>query len=266
VRYLFGAVLLLVSIRLTAQLEDPEYLKLRSDLVAKFQNSVPGKFGHFVRGVNERIVTQRKILALTFDACGGPRGNGFDQELIDFLSCEKIPATVFLNGRWIDNHLLEVKRLAEDTLFEIENHGLTHRPCSINGKSMYGIEGTCDVGDAVDEIEINAEKIECLTNRKPVYYRSGTATTDEACGIIAKELGETIISYDVLSGDAVAGTPAAIIADNIVKKARNGAIIIMHMNHPEWNGYEALTEAIPMLRKMGYSFVKLQHHTLQGKH
>ena len=131
---------------------------------------------------------------------------------------------------------------------------------------MYGIRGTENVGQAVDEIELNARKIQQITHRKPVFYRSATATTDEACGRIATALGERIISYDVLSGDAIAGTPTEVIRTNIVKNARKGAIVIMHMNHPEWNGYEALREAIPQLQKMGYTFVKLEHRPLKGKH
>jgi len=39
----------------------------------------------------------------------------------------------------------------------------------------------------------------------------------------------------------------------------------MHMNHPKWYGYEALEETIPELRKMGYSFVKLEYYKLKSK-
>jgi len=42
-------------------------------------------FGPFVKGVVEDIITDEKILALTFDACGGPNGNDYDQELVDWL-------------------------------------------------------------------------------------------------------------------------------------------------------------------------------------
>ncbi len=182
------------------------------------------------------------------------------------LRSQKIHATLFIGGLWIDAHPDLVKELARDTLFEIENHGLRHRPCSINGQSMYGIRGTENVGQAVDEIELNARKILQTTHRKPLFYRSATATTDEACGRIARVLGEQIIGYDVLSGDAVAGTSAEIIRNNILRNAHNGAIVIMHMNHPEWNGFEALREAIPQLQKMGFTFVKLQNRALEGKH
>ena len=265
-RYLMLGLCLLISAVCLAQASDPDYDTLKAEIVSQFKDASPGKFGPFVKGVVENIVTDEKILALTFDACGGPHGNGYDEELIVWLRSQKIQATLFMGGLWIDAHPDRVKELAQDTLFEIENHGLRHHPCSISGQSIYGIRGTENVGQAVDEIELNARKIELFTHRKPVYYRSATATTDEACGKIAMELGEQIISYDVLSGDAIAGTPADVIRNNIVEKARNGSIVIMHMNHPEWNGYEALKLAIPELIKKGYSFVKLQHYPLKGKH
>jgi peptidoglycan/xylan/chitin deacetylase (PgdA/CDA1 family) len=264
-RLVATVVLLGLPASLRAQQNDPDYLVLRSSLSEKYSGLAAGKFGAFTRRVAARIKTDQKIVALTFDACGGPRGNGYDKELIDFLLCERIPATLFLTGRWIDDHPREAKQLAADTLFDIENHGLFHRPCSLEGRSKYGIEGTCNIGDAIDEIEINARKIECLTNVKPVYYRSATAMSDEGCATLADVLGETIVSYDVLSGDAVARTAVEAIASNVVNKVRNGSIVIMHMNHPEWNGYEALTQVVPALRKQGYTFVKLRHHSLQGK-
>ncbi len=264
-RYLIIASCFMVSRPLLAQTPDGDYEKLKADIVAKFQNASPGKFGAFVKGVDENFVTDEKILALTFDACGGPHGNGYDEELMGWLRSQKIQATLFVGGLWIDAHPDLAKELAQDSLFEIENHGLRHRPCSINGKSIYGIHGTENVGQVVDEIELNARKIQQVTGRKPVFYRSATAVADEACGRIARELGEQIISYDVLSGDAIAGTPAGEIRNNIVKKARKGAVVIMHMNHPEWNGYEALREAIPQLQEVGYTFVKLQHLPLREK-
>jgi peptidoglycan/xylan/chitin deacetylase (PgdA/CDA1 family) len=245
--------------------EDSVYAKLKAGIVAHFKHTSPGPFGAFVKGVDEDIVTDKKVMALTFDACGGPHGNGYDEELINFLRANKIPATLFLSGLWIDAHPDKVKELAADPLFEIENHGLTHHPCAVAGETMYGIHGTANVDQAVDEIELNARKIEAITSRKPIYYRSATATTDEACAAIANSLYETIISYDLLSGDAIAGTPASVIKANLINGARHGAIVIMHMNHPEWNGAEALKQALPIWQQQGFTFVKLELHPLKGK-
>lgn len=47
--------------------------------------------------------TQEKIIFLTFDACGGPYGSGYDQKLLDFLNKEeKVEATLLLNSRWLE--------------------------------------------------------------------------------------------------------------------------------------------------------------------
>lgn len=244
---------------------DSEYLSLKTAIVEKFKHEMPGKFGEFVKGVDEDILTTKNILALTFDACGGPSGDGFDAELIQYLRRNHIPATLFVTGLWIDANKEEFLALSRDTLFEIENHGLLHRPCSVDGESLYGIRGTSNVNQAVDEVELNARKIYFYTGRKPIFYRSATAATDEECARIAFELKEQIVSYDILSGDAVKGTSANAICKNLIKSPTPGAIIIMHMNHPERNGYEGLKLALPVLLKQGFTFVKLEHHPLRSK-
>ena len=51
----------------------------------------------------------------------------------------------------------------------------------------------------------------------------------------------------------------------LLKNAKDGAIVIMHMNHPQWYTYEALQKVIPELRKQGYTFVKVDYHRLRNK-
>lgn len=244
---------------------DPTYLDLKKKVINEFAHANPGRWGEFVNGVYEDLYTQQKYIAFTFDACGGEKGTGIDHELLDFLSREKIPATLFITGRWIDAHFNDFLKLSRDTLFEIENHGLNHRPLSIDGESKYGIHGTKDAADAFDEIEANARKIEALTGRRPKFYRSSTAFIDEACARLASELGITAISFQVLSGDAVPNTPTQVIENNVLKNIRPGAIVIMHINHPQWNTYEAMQKIIPELRKRGYHFAHLKDFKLANK-
>jgi peptidoglycan/xylan/chitin deacetylase (PgdA/CDA1 family) len=243
-----------------------DYLTLRTKIVGEYPNARPGKWGEFVKGVDEDLDTNCRIMALTFDACGTKLGNGYNAALINFLRREHIPATLFVTGLWIDANPDTFATLAHDPLFEIENHGLRHRPCAVCGETEYGIRGTLNVGEAVDEIELNNRKIKTVTGRRPVFFRSPTAFCDEECVKVAGQLSTTIISYDILSGDAVAYTPARIIAANILHNARDGAIVIMHMNHPQWYTLDALRIAIPELRKQGYQFVRLEHHRLRGRY
>jgi len=241
---------------------DKSYTELKSEIVHEFAHRPAGRWGEFVTGVNEKIVTQRKIIAFTFDACGGKNGNKYNKELIDYLHKEKIPATLFVTGKWIDSQFSVFLDLSRDTLFEIENHGLEHRPCSTNGKSAYGIQGTSDIGEAFDEIEANTRKIETLTNHRPRFYRSATAFIDEACVSMAVRLGVSVVSYQVLSGDAVPFTSEPVIEENVLKNIVPGAIVIMHFNHPEWNTKEAMQKIVPKLREMGYTFALLKDFAL----
>jgi peptidoglycan/xylan/chitin deacetylase (PgdA/CDA1 family) len=243
---------------------DVFYSTLKKRIVSEYSAAKPGQWGEFINGVNEKIITQNKIIAFTFDACGGKNGKGYDKELIDFLHNEKIQATLFVTGKWIDANFTDFLNLSRDTLFEIENHGLNHRPCSIDGKSAYGIQGTSGAEEAFDEIEANARKIAELTKKDPVFYRSATAFIDEACVRMAGDLGFKVISYQVLSGDAVPFLKDSVIVENVLRRIKPGAIVIMHFNHPEWNTFEAMQKIVPKLREKGYMFVKLKGFEVTG--
>lgn len=60
-------------------------------------------------------------------------------------------------------------------------------------------------------------------------------------------------------------TPSPVIEENVIKKIKPGAIVIMHFNHPEWNTYEAMQMIVPKLRKMGYTFVRLKDSGLTSE-
>jgi peptidoglycan/xylan/chitin deacetylase (PgdA/CDA1 family) len=245
--------------------QNPQYNALKQKVSHQFAHSQPGHWGEFVKGVDEDLVTSNKIIAFTFDACGGKNANGYDAELINFLRKQRIPATLFVTGKWIDANYSTFVKLSKDPNFEIENHGFNHQPCSVDGESEYGIHGTKDIPDAIDEIEANAEKIEKITGRRPTFYRSATAYTDEACAKIAKQLGITVISFDVLSNDAMANIPKSIIVNSVLKNVKPGAIVIMHFNRPSWNTFEAMKEIVPALQKSGFTFSKLQDYPLKEK-
>jgi peptidoglycan/xylan/chitin deacetylase (PgdA/CDA1 family) len=241
---------------------DSDYLAQKEQIEKVFANAVPGNWGEFVKGVDEDLVVKNSIIALTFDACGGKNGNEFDSALITFLRKECIPATLFVTGKWIDENYETFVNLSKDTLFEIENHGFNHRPCAIDGEGEYGIKGTADVPDAFDEMEASARKIEKITGRRPKFYRSATAFIDEACAKIASQIGITVISFDILSGDASPYISAQSIEDNVIKHLHPGAIIIMHFNHPKGKTYESLLKIIPRMEALGYSFAKIEDFPL----
>ena len=255
IKHYFPLTLLCLFFFFGMDLGQCQEIQDKERIISTFTGKVPKEWGERVRGVKTRLNTDQKVLTLTLDACGGPRSNGYDAKLIKYLKDEKILATLFISGRWIDANLEIFKELSKNPLFEIENHGLNHKPCSSIGRSIYGIEGTKNVDEIFDEIEGNAIKIQNLTGRKPRYYRPGTAYCDEICIEIANALGYEVVNFSILGDEG--GTSSKRRVKDALLNAPPSSITLLHMNHPESETAEGLIEAIPELKKRGFGFVKL---------
>ncbi|MFC0557464.1 polysaccharide deacetylase family protein [Halalkalibacter alkalisediminis] len=241
------------------KIEDPvtedEDDQVEMDL-ATYENRQPLQWGESVEGVKTRINTDEKVIALTFDACGGPFGNGYDEELMNFLKEEQVPATLFFNERWIKEHEQAFLDLANNPLFQIENHGTDHVPLSVNGQSAWGIKGTDSPVSIQHEVMGNQETIKALTGRAPTLFRSGTAYYDEVAVEIVNELGMEIVNFDVL-GDAGA-TYSAEQVHQAILGATNGSIVLLHMNQPDSGTAMGVKKAVQDLRDKGFTFVLLE--------
>jgi len=216
----------------------------------------PVQWGENVTGVVTTFKTSQKEVALTFDACGGSaKSSQFDAGLIDFLIENRIPATLFINSRWIQSNPETFMSLAANPLFEIANHGTAHRPLSVNGKSVYNIPGTASPEEVAREINGNGDLIEKLTGKRPRFFRSGTAYYDEVSVAIARQNGVEIAGFSIL-GDAGATFSAPTVAQQL-ESAHSGDILIFHMNHPEGGTRQGIIEGVSKLKAQGYSFVRL---------
>lgn len=220
----------------------------------------PQEWGERVTGVRTRLDTTEPVVALSFDACGGRSGSGYDAGLIDHLRAAAVPATLFVNARWIEANPDVFDELASDPLFEIENHGTEHRPLSVAGRSAYGIRGTRSVDEVVDEVMINQRLITDLTGRSPRLFRSGTAYYDEVAVRTVEMLGLRVAGFDVL-GDAGATFTAGQVEAALLR-ASPGSIALLHMNHPGSGTAAGVAAAVPALRARGWSFARLSEHEL----
>ena len=238
-----------------------EYEIFKNNIAKKFEKQTPKEWKESVTGVKTKLDTNEKVIALTMDACGGSKEIDYDEKLINFLIQENIPATLFINARWIDKNLNIFKTLASNPLFEIANHGLEHKPASVNGKSIYDLKGTQNIEELVDEIELNARKIEQITNKRPKYFRSGTAYYDEVAVKIANELKHEVIGFSIL-GDAGA-TFSKEKVENAFLSAKKGEIVIIHMNHPQSQTADGTIKAIKELKQKGFRFVRLSDYKLK---
>ena len=243
---------------LTGESADKEPARdFRSLMREKYQSPRPMQLSPWLKKIKKSIKTNQKIIALTLDACGGKKGSGYDKKLIEYLIKTKTPATLFISGRWIHIRKHEMNYLSKQKIFDIENHGLNHLPATVCGMCKYNICGPKSIDAFIDEILINSEKIKKYTNKMPVFYRPGTACFCETAASITTELGIIPLGYSINGFDFSRKTTPKTIATRIIKEAKNGSIILLHMNHPEGNTYKALRYAIPHLKKNGCRFVKL---------
>jgi peptidoglycan/xylan/chitin deacetylase (PgdA/CDA1 family) len=230
----------------------------RRTLIRRYAGERPAAWGERVPRVVVRLPTNDRVVALTLDACGGRTGSGYDAGLIKTLRRRRVPATLFVNARWIKANPRRFRQLAADPLFEIANHGTEHRPLSVTGRSVYGIAGTRSVAGVVDEVAGNQRLITQLTGATPAFYRSGTAYYDDVAVRVVNDLGLQVVNFDVL-GDAGATYSADQVADAMLS-SEPGSIILAHMNHSRGGTAEGIDAALPKLSQRGFRFVRLSEY------
>jgi len=224
------------------------------EIQQRYQDQEPKEWGEWVTGVKTRINTEDRVIALTFDACGG----AYDQALIDYLTENEIPATLFISGEWINNYPDTVVELWEYPFFDIANHGKNHKPLSIEGNSAYGIPGTASIEEVYEEVYGNHLKIKDLTGHTSKFFRSGTAYYDEVAVRIVEDLGEIVVNYNVL-GDAGATFSANQIYESMIQ-GEPGSIMLFHMNHPDSDVAKGVEIGIEALLEEGFEFVLLKDY------
>jgi peptidoglycan/xylan/chitin deacetylase (PgdA/CDA1 family) len=233
----------------------------RAQVVARYGHLKPHTWGFGGPGVVSDLRTSRRVIALTLDACGGPGGSGYDHALIGFLRRREVPATLFLNSRWIDANPAVFRQLAGEPLFEIANHGTRHLPLSVTGRSAYGIRGTQDAGQVYDEVARNQAKLTRLLGVPPRFFRAGTAYSDDVAARIVTAIADHLVTFAV-NGDAGATfTPWQV--ESAVTAAPAGSIVLCHMNHPSSGTAQGIAAAVPRLRAAGYRFVRLSDELIR---
>ncbi|MGH3739274.1 MAG: polysaccharide deacetylase family protein [Micromonosporaceae bacterium] len=227
----------------------------RDQIVARYRDARPTEWGTYVTGVTRRLPGAGETVALTFDACGGTYGSGYDHALISLLRRHRVPATLFLNARWIDANPRVAAELAGDTLFELANHGTSHRPLSVTGRAAYGITGTADPGEAYDEVAGNTARLHRLAGATSRLFRAGTAHYDEIATRIVADLGAYVAGFDVNADAGATYTPRQVAA--AVGTASAGSIVLAHMNRPNGGTAEGFASALPVLLDSGLRCVRL---------
>jgi peptidoglycan/xylan/chitin deacetylase (PgdA/CDA1 family) len=160
-----------------------------------------------------------KAIALTFDLCPVRNGRGYDEPLIKTLIEQRIPATFFMSGRWIDRHEAEVRALQAVPFFEIGTHGQVHAHLPQLDEAGQRAE----IADAVHLLKAKYG-IEAPLFRPP-YGEFNDVTVE-----LVRALGLRFILWDRISGDPDPRLSREQITGRLTAQARNGNIIVLHAN------------------------------------
>lgn len=181
-------------------------------------------------------------VALTFDAC--PTKSEYDDRITKVLKETRTPATIFVSGSWAKHSPQTVLELANDPLFELGNHSYTH-------KHMTELKPS----EAMAELLQTQAEIYDLTGRIPEYFRPPFGEFDTRLASEVGKAGLTSIEFDVASGDPDDHATKERLVPWVLKLARPGSIIVMHINHKQFHTAEALPDIIKGLRKRGFELV-----------
>lgn len=180
-----------------------------------------------------------KVIALTFD--DGPNTTT-TREVLEMLKKHGVVATFFLIGDNINDESAKVVKYAYDLGCEINNHSKTHSYMS--GMTAEEVKAEFDY---VDErvYEITGEHTRFF---RPPYIDVGDVMWEN-------------IDVPFISGIGCNDWEDKVTADRrtkvILKKVKDGSIILLHDAEGNSMTVEALDTMIPELKAQGYKFVTL---------
>lgn len=187
---------------------------------------------------------RKKKIALTFDACSTQGPGKFDEGVIRTLISMQVPATLFLGGNWMEEHPDETIELARYPQFELANHTYLHPHLPRESDERVR-----------EELRRTQDLLYTLTGRTTKLYRAPYGELDARVARLAAEEGLISIQYDLASGDPDPRISSKRLMEYVTDTAKNGSIVVMHMNGRGWRTADALPRIIHRLRKNGYKLV-----------
>lgn len=198
-------------------------------------------------------------MALTLDACGG----GTDERILSALVENRIPATVFVTAKWLkqNSNALATMRAHPD-LFELENHGGRHVPAIDVPQKVYGLRSAGSAQAVTAEVESERTVFAAAGGPSQSWFRGATAKYSPSAIRLIRQLGFKVAGYS-LNGDGGSLLGATETARR-VSSARDGDVIIAHINQPTHAAGEGLVKGLLGLKAKGFSFVRLEDADSEG--
>lgn len=194
-------------------------------------------------------------VALTLDACTGK----VDTRILDALVNNRIPATIFVTGRWLRNNAAAVETLkAHPDLFELENHGAQHLAAVFDRANVEGVRAVGSREALETEIDEGAAALRAI-GISPHWYRGATALYSPAALPFIAAAGYRVAGFS-LNADQGASLAAQTVARRMAA-ARDGDVIIAHINQPSRSAGAGVAAGILALKEKGFRFVRLSDAT-----
>jgi peptidoglycan/xylan/chitin deacetylase (PgdA/CDA1 family) len=193
-----------------------------------------------------------KRVALTFDACMGK----VDDRILNALVDNNIKATIFVTARWMKYNARAIAVFnAHPDLFEIEDHGARHLPAIDEPKPVFGLAPAGSPEAVAAEVEDGAAAIQSTFGQWPGWYRGAAAKYTASSIKLISTLSFKTAGFS-LSGDGGASWTAGQAA-RVISAAKDGDVIIAHINQPTKSAGAGVVEGILKLKADGFGFVTL---------
>jgi peptidoglycan/xylan/chitin deacetylase (PgdA/CDA1 family) len=191
-------------------------------------------------------------VALTLDACGGVT----DHRILDVLVAEKIPATIFVTGIWLRrNPQALAVMLAHPDLFQLENHGRHHVPAVDHSASIFGLKAAGSPAAVKAEVMQGRDALKLATGQDSAWYRGAAAVYTESSVAEIEQMGFRVAGYSMSAdGGTLFGREEVM---KRLRAARDGDVILAHINHPEKTAGQGVAEGMVALKMRGFRFVRL---------
>ena len=206
-----------------------------------------------------------KVVALTFDLCElDTVTTGCDMEILGFLRAERIPATLFMGGKWMRTHARRVMQIIGEPQFEIANHAWSHGNFAL--LSPAGLRAQILWTQAQYELLREQVQSEAKAQGRPEPAIAPVPTlfrlpygrcSDQALQAIAN-LGMQVVQWDVVAESGADNTKpehARHEAHLVASQVRPGSILLFHANLVPKGSAQLLRDTVAELRAKGYTFV-----------
>lgn len=194
-----------------------------------------------------QVATDRRVVALTFDAAGS---SGHIDRIFDLLDQYDAKATFFVIGLFAERNPEETAEIVARG-HELASHSYEHLDM-----------GTSSADEIFESLDHCDRLLRTFNGDKTVQYRPPSGLSVFADRAIAHAYGADVILWSIDSGDGFSYVSGQDVQFRVLGALHNGGIVLMHVYGRHM--LNALNVLLPYYTERGYSFVTVSDLLLDG--